>query len=547
MRKRTIISIIITIIIMFCTNKLWLDIKPIPVSFNIEGNGNSHITIQLNKKNNDDFKKIKDATGKFNLDEIKVAKFNVERAKYPKRFRIIIDKYNNSNPIIIKDIQFRNGKYKFCEMDKYIVKGAKSEVKNGALIIYPENKRIYITYSDKIKVKASMKFNFEIFVTLLVLSFLLIYKTSDYVADFSTIKHKSRIDIVFLLIFFVFLFVPMSNINQDNISKQENRTLAVWQPFIKKNGEINFNFGKDYEKWFNDRFNLREFFVNTNDFKLFLSKNWITKDVMQGNNDWLFLGWQESKDSYTNSKMFSNEELTRIDNYLNNINEYCKKHNKKFYFLIAPDKSRIYPEHYPEKIKQLSNISRSIQLINYIKKHSNVKVIYPKDRLLSEKGENLLYWKQDTHWNLLGAYYGYLELIKVIKKDFPNLSSYEITEYTTQKYLGDLYNMSPPIIRETDNTIYTIPQINTNELCLKTKKSRDDVYCYNPVSNINLLMYRDSFSTALIPYLTHSFGSSKYMWTYCVKTDAMKDADVIILQIVERYLHRLISKQLEIK
>lgn len=71
------------------------------------------------------------------------------------------------------------------------------------------------------------------------------------------IDKQSRIDIIFLTIFFTFLFIPMSKINQDEISSQENRMLAKWQPLINEDREINYNFGKDFNEWFNDRFYLR--------------------------------------------------------------------------------------------------------------------------------------------------------------------------------------------------------------------------------------------------------------------------------------------------
>lgn len=165
-------------------------------------------------------------------------------------------------------------------------------------------------------------FNFEPFTIILVLTYLLAYKLSDYVANFNTIKEKSKTEIIFLCIFFIFLFIPMSHINQDEISKQEKRTLAKWEPFIEKGNNINYNFGKNFNNWFNDRFNLRTKLIALNNIKLVLNKNsseegiLITKDVIIGKDNWLFFGNKESTDSYTNSKLFTDDELVLIDNYL---------------------------------------------------------------------------------------------------------------------------------------------------------------------------------------------------------------------------------------
>lgn len=548
MKKRTIIAIIITIITIIATNKYWFVIRPLPVNFDILGHGTCNIEVQLNKKDNDEFKKVKSESVYINLDEKKHADVLVNRAKYPKRIKLILSNLSTNEPITISNIQFRDGRFTLENIEKFKVDGAKVVSKDNKLILIPNNDGINVitlTYPDTLHIKARMDFDFLVFGIILILVYLLAYKLSNYVAEFNTIKGKSRVEVIFLTVFFVFLLIPMLHMNKEDISPQENRTLAKWKPLITEDNTINFEFGKNFNEWFNDRFNLRQFFLNTNDLKLVLSRNWITKDVMKGSNDWLFLGWKESRDSYTNSIMFTDEELASIDNYLNSINNYCKIHNKHFYFIIAPDKSKIYPEYYPQSIKKLSDVSRTKQLIDYVKSHSNVKVVYPKDRLISQKGKHLLYWKNDTHWNLLGAYYGYSELMNMIVKDYNKIPVYKISNYTTENHTGDLYNMSPAILRRMDSTSYTIPKIDDSYRCEQPKEPRGIVACSNSTSKVNLLMFRDSFSTSLIPYLSYTFGQSRYVWKYDVNPNVMDNADIIILEVVERTIPALVGKKME--
>lgn len=77
-----------------------------------------------------------------------------------------------------------------------------------------------------------------------VISFLVLWKIVNYISNFKTIKQASRLDIIFLTLFFIILFIPMSHISKKDISTQENRTLTKWRGLIKPNGEINFEFGK---------------------------------------------------------------------------------------------------------------------------------------------------------------------------------------------------------------------------------------------------------------------------------------------------------------
>ena len=95
---------------------------------------------------------------------------------------------------------------------------------------------LFILLSNKFwlifKTKTSAHFEFEIFTIILVLSFLFFYKITDYIADFKTIREKSRIDIIFLTIFFVFLFIPMSHVNQDE--KSVNLCVVLERSFNHK-------------------------------------------------------------------------------------------------------------------------------------------------------------------------------------------------------------------------------------------------------------------------------------------------------------------------
>ena len=87
------------------------------------------------------------------------------------------------------------------------------------LVLYLTNKFWFIYETNTFS-----HFEFEIFTIILVLTFLFTYKLTDYLADFKTLKYKSRIEIVFLSIFFILLFIPMSYINQDKKSIQEKPT-----------------------------------------------------------------------------------------------------------------------------------------------------------------------------------------------------------------------------------------------------------------------------------------------------------------------------------
>lgn len=51
------------------------------------------------------------------------------------------------------------------------------------------------------------------------------------------------------------------------------------------------------------------------------------------------------------------------------------------------------------------------------------------------------------------------------------------------------------------------------------------------------LFFRDSFSSAMIPFLAGRFQSAVFLWDHAYHTDivAAEQPDVVILEVVERY------------
>ena len=124
------LSIIITIITIIATNKFWLIFKPMPVEFDIKGKGKYNLEVQLNKKDDNEFTKIKSGAININLNENDHADFEIKKAKCPKRIRIIIiSDFSDFKPLTISNIQLKNGKLKINNLEKFKTEGAILTVK----------------------------------------------------------------------------------------------------------------------------------------------------------------------------------------------------------------------------------------------------------------------------------------------------------------------------------------------------------------------------------------------------------------------------------
>lgn len=158
-------------------------------------------------------------------------------------------------------------------------------------------------------------------------------------------KHHSRIDIAFLIICAVLMYLPMSHISNAEISTKENRKFATWQPLITKNGKLNYNFGKDFDNWFNDRFFLRLQIV-----KMYSAMRYnmayqyyeTQKGFLNKKNNWM------NNLISLNKYEVSREEQDEIIKNIQKLQEFCNKNEIKLYVIIPPIKEEIcYKELYP--------------------------------------------------------------------------------------------------------------------------------------------------------------------------------------------------------
>ncbi|MBR1604719.1 MAG: hypothetical protein IJ660_01260 [Alphaproteobacteria bacterium] len=397
--------------------------------------------------------------------------------------------------------------------------------------------------SIKTNIKQHYKIKFDIFISVIILAYLLSYKIIQYLSLFIIIDNYSCLDLVFTAIFIGLLFLPMSNISKVQKSVEENRMLAQ-PPSLFVDKMLNNEYGKQFEAWFNDRFLGRSLLLKLFKNKANAKEN---ENVIEGLDNWIFYKQENSIRNFQNLDLFSEEELESIGNYLQSIQKWCEKNGKKFYFIIPADKNKIYGEFFPKRIKKINpdSQSRANQLVDYI--HHNypeIKLLYLQNALLENKNKGFLYWKNDTHWNDFGAYIGYLELMKMIQKDYPKIKISQETFSQEKTFPGMMMGLG-------DEKIYDeITYKSTNKACNCYKIKSSEVYkaheCYNSTNKLNMFLLRDSFSgepegkgRGLLPYLYESFAKVQIKWRYAINyndINELKESDVIVLEVIERHL-----------
>ncbi|MGL5796929.1 MAG: alginate O-acetyltransferase AlgX-related protein [Cetobacterium sp.] len=375
--------------------------------------------------------------------------------------------------------------------------------------------------------------------TLFITIFFVVYKILMY---FNLKKEKlTWNNIIYCLIFISIILLPILKIDKETIDKVENRNLAL-KSKIFKNKSLNMSFGKESEAWLNDHFYKRRKVIN---FYEEINKKIIGRiendRALIGKENWIFYKGDNSIQNFQNINLFSENQLSNINKSLTERKDWLEKKGIKYYTFIAPDKNKIYSEFYPTYINQVNESGKAIQLRNYLST-KKLKITYPYEELKEEKKNGLLYWKVDTHWNQHGAYIGYRELMKEIKKDFPEIYILKKEDFDIQDgvYLsGDLLGM--------------IGVKNTPYLTVKYKefkiKNSSFTYIKNEGTNgvitksskpLKVLIFRDSFTSAMTPYISETFGEVEYIWSHNLNSYQQKikdyNPDIVIHEMVERYI-----------
>lgn len=361
-----------------------------------------------------------------------------------------------------------------------------------------------------------------------------------FIRKLKLINIKNKFGVI-LILFLCFLIMPniiyrifYKNFDHTNY---ENRTLASKPIFMSTN--IN-EYPKKYEEYFNDYLPFRNELVklkNLND--IFIFKNVFNRIVFLGKEKWLFHKWN-------NIYSFNEEELETAKNNLVHFRDELKKKNIDFILLICPDKQLVYPEYVPNYIKgKLPNNGTEI-FVEYIKDNTDIKVVYPKEELLKYKDKYQLYYKYDAHWNTLGAYIEYTQLMKsfgiyidnidnVDIKDFDGNQSYNlgVYQYNDMAYLLSLNSLK----YYNDDKTYIISNYITKNYETNYYISSEN-FSFNSKSyksKDNIMIIRDSFGLNMIDYIATGFRQSKFIHLDTFKNENITECkpDIVVFQLVE--------------
>lgn len=305
-----------------------------------------------------------------------------------------------------------------------------------------------------------------------------------------------------------------------------------------------YRFSRKYTKYFNDNIPFRNNLITVNSsIDYFIFKKSSSDYVIVGNDNWLFYNRIDDGDPiscYKGTNLLSESELQTIAQNCVNQRDFLSEQGIEFVIYIAPNKERIYSEKMPSQYGEPAKNYQALQIVNYLRKNTDLRVVYPYDELMKAKTKipYNIWYKTDTHWNLLGGYVGASALLKELGIEMPAIDSDRIQIKTGDDFSGDLSAMLnlKSQLKFADKE-YFITGYNTHGM-KNIEWDFDNMISYSAINADPRTIYveRDSFSSNMSSYIGSQFNNTylRHKRTYSYDDFDYCNPDIFVYETVER-------------
>lgn len=295
---------------------------------------------------------------------------------------------------------------------------------------------------------------------------------------------------------------------------EEKREPAPWPTMndVKRDAA---GAAKKVEDAFADRFAFRNLLIKADawlNWKLFGIST--TENVVVGRDGWLFFTGDRSMPLYQGIDRLSDADSAYVADVFEMRYRWLRDRGITSANIIAPAKESVYPEFMPRGIPRVSKQSSMEKFLKFAQGREG----HPADLLLpirsAKAAGHPLYLRGDSHWNDAGALVAYRQILAQLGLGRRGLSDTTLQSHVdpqTHPYhdlatmlgIADTYCRQwpndSPVIAPRSGWSFETKEDPARHLRMTTSKS--------PLIDQPVLMFGDSFSEALLPFMAQTFAS----------------------------------------
>ncbi|MBQ4465127.1 MAG: hypothetical protein II916_04115 [Oscillospiraceae bacterium] len=341
------------------------------------------------------------------------------------------------------------------------------------------------------------------------------------------------------LLFFAACAIPgaMLLLPSQEDGSAEKRQLAPVPSLMTEDGQFNTGFSSECLAYVSDHFGFRSQLVTADAaLKSTVLGYSAEPKVTIGQDGWLY--YTQTLNDATGVPTVSELGIRNIVYNLRMSRDYVESKGSEFIVAIVPNKASVYPQYLPYNYQPSGvagnygnlEVAAADAGLNWCDLHGILQTA------AAERNGELIYHKLDTHWNNTGALIGSRAILDSTGKEYNDFSA-ETAEYrTTHEWEGDLQKMLFPDVEAPDEQHeYDIP---FTYQYLGRFKDVDDLTINTSCETAqgSLLMFRDSFARAAMPYLSENFAAARYCRArpnpyYYLENETFDD---VVMEIAER-------------
>jgi hypothetical protein len=373
-------------------------------------------------------------------------------------------------------------------------------------------------------------------------------------SDQHVATEKWATGVFFIVVIFALGLLSASRwaISSKTVSTDENRRLAAC-PHLSPNLSSIEHFPQGFNDFYNDRFAFRSNLlsaVNFAQYKLFgCSSN---SRVLVGRHDWLYFCDGGDEETLRGVPAIKKEELEYFVRIFEARRAWLAARKIRYLLFFPPSKCTVYREHVPDAFSNLNKRSRQDEMLAALRGNTRVEIIDVRPALLKGKAFAPMYYKTDTHWNRLGSFVCYLEVINRIRNWFPSIRPLKAEDLNIFNYRfgnGDLASMmglrdllpevSPAATLKYPRAHYSgVPRL---------PNLGDPVHAREPFATEvddptlpKAICFRDSFMQIAYMYFQENFRRIRFQWQFDFPTALIEEEkpDIVIQEVTERFLAR---------